>query len=134
MAPSFRTLLRLYMDVTTDDKGWVVLTGKAKEVVEHVQNERTRRGWRSVREAADHSDISNETWSKFERDGRVTKGVRDAVQQAFGWPENWPEELPELSPWKATDKMLEMDRRLADLEGLVAELRKRPPAPPGSDR
>lgn len=107
-----------------------MLTGKPKEVVEHVQNERARRGWRSVREAADHTKlISNETWSKFERDGRVTPKVRAGIREAFDWPENWAEELPALTPWTASDAVEQIQRRLAEVEAQLEALQKRPPSP-----
>lgn len=63
---------------------------------ERVIAERQARGNVSVREITRALDITNQTWSLFEKTGRVTDGVRNAVAAAFDWPLNWPEEVPPM--------------------------------------
>jgi transcriptional regulator with XRE-family HTH domain len=55
-----------------------------------VKRERERRGW-SIRDAAHHGGISNETWGRYEHSGRITPRIRQAVSEAFDWPLSWPD-------------------------------------------
>jgi hypothetical protein len=57
---------------------------------EAVIAERTRRGL-SVREASTAGGVANTTWARYEETGHLTKKMRKAVAQAFGWPAGWPE-------------------------------------------
>lgn len=104
---------------------------------ERVRTERRRLGW-SQRTAAQAADISNTTWSQFEKEGVVTETIRHAVAEAFDWPLDWVEVPVPLPPTvqqvlvQAMDDRMrtavamreESDRRIiALLEEILAELR-----------
>lgn len=58
--------------------------------------ERYRRYW-SIRDAAEGSGVSNQTWSSWEKvGGPPSEKVRAAVARRFGWPSDWPENPPEI--------------------------------------
>ena len=65
------------------------------DLLERVRIERQLKGW-SMRDAASAGGISNQAWSVFERGGPITRGVHQAVMQAFGWPETWQTNPPPL--------------------------------------
>ena len=84
---------------------------------ERVAIERRLRGW-SQRDAATEGGTSNQTWSTFERTGRVTDAVQAAVKMAFDWPIDWADNLPaaEVSAnWQA-----DVDRKISELYELLA--------------
>jgi|GEM_PF-6408388 len=87
--------------------------------VERVQLEMRLLGW-SARRCAVEGGISNQTWSKFEKDGVITDKVRTAVKTAFGWPDNWPEQLPAVTRY--ADEVAELRARVAELERHVGDL------------
>ena len=81
-----------------------------------VKRERERRGW-SIRDAANHGGISNETWGRFEHSGRITNKVRQAVAEAFDWPLTWPD----MASQADVDVVL---TKLSELETLVRVLQR----------
>lgn len=91
-----------------------------RERIERVRIERHLRGGWSQREAAELGGTSNQTWSLFEKTGRVTEAMQGAVMAAFDWPGDWAENLPPLPPpatWQ-----LEVDRKVSELYELIAAL------------
>lgn len=89
-------------------------TRKPAAPVRRVITERRRRGW-SARTAAQVAQISNTTWSGFERTGKLTDTIRQAVAEAFGWPVDWPERP---TPVESGDVAAVLD----ELRALRAEL------------
>lgn len=92
-----------------------------------VARERLRRGLTSVRKAALRASelgapLSNETWSNFERTGRVTDSVRHAVATTFGWQDDWPEHPPPELEAEAEER--EILKRLTRLERKVDRVLK----------
>ncbi len=65
-------------------------------VRERVTLERTHRAW-SVRTAASRGGISNETWGRYEKGGKLTPDMRAAIAKAFDWSADWPENPPTLT-------------------------------------
>ena len=64
---------------------------------QRVEAERHRR-FPSVREAARVGGISNTTWDRYEKGGKLTGRMRLAVAQAFDWPTDWDQELSQQQP------------------------------------
>ena len=83
-----------------------------------VRTERRRRGW-SIRTAAVHGHVSNQTWSVFERTGQVTDRMHAAIMTAFDWPSNWAEHTPVSQPH---DELAVLRGRVAELEQQVGFL------------
>jgi len=83
------------------------------EAVRRVKNARNARGW-SIRTAAQHGGISNQTWSVYERDGNLTDAVHRAVMQAFDWPATWRDDAPEAAV-SLRDEVAALSQRLDDL-------------------
>ena len=90
------------------------------DLAQRVAAERRARGDLSIREASDLSSTSNETWSKFERTGHVTRAVRRAVSEVFGWKEDWPENPPPLPPPEAADALSQLHAAVCDLVSVAA--------------
>lgn len=94
------------------------------QVVARVILERNRRVW-SQRDAAKAGATSNQTWSRFEKDGIVTDGARAAVMRAFDWPASWPEELPPIPLSDSeSDELWRVLEQLADVVGFLVDHQK----------
>lgn len=87
---------------------------------QRVIEERRIRGLTSVRALTRTLPISNETWSKYERTGYLTHGMRVAVAQAFDWPTNWPEDPPPMPPTPPVDQLRQL-RAVVQSQGQAVE-------------